>query len=367
MRTKTSMLIVCGLLVASTGQAPATDVGAASNASNMQVGISADGIINFDQNGTLTMNRDATGVETISVAAGVTGTINFGSGSTGYRIKFKDAPAKILLGIGAQLTILGTDANAGFDFATVATGKTLTITSSSLDSLGDAAAANRLLLGNGNTVVFGGSGGATNALHNVVIVNDTTAPPTVDVNASMNIETLTVASAGDDFTLDIASTATATIADGLTLEDDTILEVGGAGGTLHFTGGLTLAGTSTLRVAGTGATVSGGVVLGPGTSVDVDASGSIAGVLELTGDAVLDVAAGNTLTTTVDVGEHALTLASPGTISTVLLATSGGEVELDAAATISSLQVTATSGTVTLRNGADLGGTVTVSGAGGRL
>ncbi|MCP4589338.1 MAG: hypothetical protein GY842_01205, partial [bacterium] len=47
--------------------------------------------------------------------------------------------------------------------------------------------------------------------------------------------------------------------------------------------------------------------------------------------------------------------------------TSGGEVELDAAATISSLQVTATSGTVTLRNGADLGGTVTVSGAGGRL
>ncbi|MHC4798515.1 MAG: hypothetical protein ACYTF1_17915, partial [Planctomycetota bacterium] len=49
----------------------ATNVGAGANMSAIQAGVTADGIINFDQAGTLTMDANGTGVSTITVAAGV--------------------------------------------------------------------------------------------------------------------------------------------------------------------------------------------------------------------------------------------------------------------------------------------------------
>jgi hypothetical protein len=331
----------------------ATNVGAGANMSAIQAGVTADGIINFDQAGTLTMDANGTGVSTITVAAGVTGIINFAA--TANQIVFKDAAGAISLGVASSLTIQGTNASAGFDFATTANGRTLTIISSVADTLDDAVAANRIVLGNTNTLVFGATGN-TDGLNAVVCSGGT---PTIDVNQNLTIATLSV-TAGVDPTIDIAEGLQCTITNQVVLGAASILDVTGANAgaaeTLVFTGGLQLNGAAAeLQITGdtgnatviTGAVtvnVDGGLI-DANESCTITSVGMNAGVGNLT----MAVANGKTVTTAVDVNDNTLTLTEDGTVSTVNVDTASGIIEVDESCTITTCDFTA-AGTVDVAN-----------------
>ncbi len=292
-RNRKGIVWLAGALViaaAWAGTARATDVGAASNAS----GGFGDGIINFNVTGTLTMDQDLTGIHTITVANSVTGTIAFAA--TAFQINFADQDSVITLGTASGLTITGSGATAGFDFATTPAGKILTITSSSADSLGDAVAANRILLGSTNTLRIASSGNP-NALRTVVV----SGTPTIDANANVTIDTVTVTS-GDDVDVDIADSTTVTVTNAVTLAGDSVLELiavaGGSAETLALTGGLSLGGTSHLRFTNDSGAVTGTVTANSDTAIiNADGSATLAD-LNLSSSLDIQIASGKTLTLT---------------------------------------------------------------------
>ena len=125
----------------STDRALATNVGVDSSMYTIQDAVTADGIINFEKNGTLTVNFNGTGVSTISVVAGKAAVIQFLT--TTNKIFFKAGAGTITLGAGASLTIIGTNAGAGIDFATNNAAATLTVNG----SIAGAVNANVLIIG----------------------------------------------------------------------------------------------------------------------------------------------------------------------------------------------------------------------------
>ncbi|MCH7789494.1 MAG: hypothetical protein IH940_08625 [Acidobacteria bacterium] len=91
---------IVALLGFSTDRALATNVGAASNMSAIQAGVTGDGIINFNVNGTLTMDANGTGVATISVAAAGAAVIQFNA--TTNTIQFLAGAGAITIGAGGN-------------------------------------------------------------------------------------------------------------------------------------------------------------------------------------------------------------------------------------------------------------------------
>ena len=103
--------------------------------------------------------------------------------STGRTIVFANAVGAITFTGAGALAINGAFGDAGFDFATTASGRTLTITSAT-NTLNSTTASNRVLLGNGNTlnIVAGG----TPSINSVVV----SGTATVDIDAAATITAL---------------------------------------------------------------------------------------------------------------------------------------------------------------------------------
>ncbi len=320
--TRTRMLITSLLtLVLCTTQALATDVGAASNMSAIQGGVTGDGIINFDQNGTLTMNADGTAVSTISVAAGVAAVIQFNA--TTFTIQYKAGAGAITIGAGGSLTIAGTDTSAGIDYATNNTNATLTVN----DSIAGAVNANVLTVGNNTLTV---SAAATFA--GTVSIGGANA--TLDNDAATTVATLTMTGA---LNITPADTMVLTLTNAVSVGANTLTITGsGGGGAEAVNGTITLnSATSQLTTAGADADD----VLGDVT-VTVSANGAILDAnfnttpvaVNMTagaGDLTLQVATGKTLTTTIDVNDNTLTISEAGTVSTVQMDTSSGILDVN--------------------------------------
>ena len=342
------IVAVCLIMLAGWGASPAwaTNVGAGSNMSAIQGGVTGDGIINFDQSATLTMDATGTGVASITVPTGINAVIAFAANAT--QVQFKDAAAAITLTGTGTLAITGTNAGAGFDFDTVATGRTLTLTSGGDNALDAAVAANRFLLGSTNTLQIASTGQTINSL----IITDT---PTLDVNETATVTTMTVSG---NVNLDVASNKTLTMTNQVVVGAGRIVTFTGTNDasaeTLTLTGGLQLNGLNAeLNVTGdnTTAMVVGGNVDGLASVTGGTGVTQIAGQGNLT----LQVASGRTLTVTngVDINDNTLTLAETGTTSLVEMDTAAGILLTSGSATVTTLTYTA-EGTIQLGNATNL-------------
>ncbi len=325
------------------------------------------GAIIFDADAEIRPNFNINNVSGITVSSGVTATINFLAAST--RIIFIDADANFQLNGNAVLNVQGASGAAGFDFASVASGRILTFRSSSASTLDDNVPANRIILGVNNTFAISASGN-TNGINKFAVAGDST----IRFTEAATVRTLTLAA---PVTLDLdTDDVDVTITNAVSVGANKVTLVGSGGGTNE-----TLNATLDLDNAASELEVSASAAadLIDGTTINVTADGATLDINNNfaptavamsagTGDLVLETGA-NTLSTTIEVNDNTLTIseAGAGVISTVRLDTAGGVVDLNTAKTISNINMSLTSGSATLRNGATLLGVVTAGGTGGTL
>ncbi len=370
--TRRGTHLLTGLLILLYGgTAWASNVGA-GNVSWNTFNNTWDNTINFDTDGaTLSIDVDdntelinATG---ITVANGVDATIAFVGTNKLY---FGDNNSQILLNGTGTLTITGGSAGAGFDMATTATNKSLTI--------------NKSITGNvsGNTFIMGNNTLQTTT-GNPVTLNAASlggANATLDIDTTTTLATLTLTGA---LNITPADTQVLTLTNAVALGANKLTITGtNGGGAEAVNGTFTLDnGSSELETAG------GDVddVLGDATiNVTTDAAtldvnfNTSPTAINLSNDLNLEIADGKTLTSTVDLNGHKVTFpaTSTGTVSAVTADIDGSTIQADANATVTTLTQSndTTIGlgdgvTFTITNAFNTGGnklTLAGSGAGGQ-
>ncbi|NLX13491.1 MAG: hypothetical protein GXY44_07550 [Phycisphaerales bacterium] len=298
--------------------------------------------------------------------------------SVGRKIVFANANGEITFTDPGALAIDGAFSDAGFDYATTASGKTLTITSANSGTLDSTAVSNQILLGNGNTlkIVAGGSP----ALSSVMI----SGFATLDIDESCTITTTNMAA---DTTIRVAPTKMLTTT--VTVNNNKLTLYEANGGTittvnLNADGGVIdvientmidacdLAGNATIDVAADKTlTVTNGVdtnaktlsLTGPGTinQVDIDGAGGILNVMEsctvttvnVEADGAINVVENKTLTGTVNIKNKTLALNHKGKITTGVFAADGGILNVNETCEVTTINMNA-NGSVNVASGKTL-------------
>ena len=295
----------------------------------------AGGILNVDASTTVT-NLNVTNDIDLDVAAGQTLTIGTSSIGAGDEVEVNEAgtisnitfDAASILNVDESCRITSLTLNESSEVQ-IATGKTLTVTNSSLAA--------------GKTLNLTEAGGT---LSKLTLANAST----LDVDQDCTISTMAITSATAP-TINVAGGATLTVGSASVSSTGTMTLPSSVAGTLTISSALALAG-----------------------NLDVTNDFTLANGVNMTGDATISVSNTRTLTSTVDVNGHTLTVDNTGTFSAIQADIAGSVIDFNAAGHATAVSVTAdttintggnnlTATTVTVDSGAEL----TVDEAGGTI
>ncbi len=391
-----ALVVALGFVSTPTANAVDVFVGADANISTLVT--ADDTVLHFLGNHTITV--DATTTKTLAGINAAGNNAVFAFGGNAFKVLMGNSAGDVLIQTGGgDISITGTNVNAGFQVSPALSGEIVEFSSTNID---DTDNANRWFINNNilkvtngeaglQTLVIGGSSARIDiderARINAIVP---TGNVTVDLAASKNLTVISALDIAANTISIIGQNTASTYTGTINLNNNSsLINVSGTATlatlTVGASGGLTLAdaanftitnaaniGANTLTVSGTTGssaetlTTTGGIALNDadsvlkiagdsanpivitkvdiattdlnaGKGVDVDESASIT-ALTISNNATVDVASGKTLsgTTTLNAAKS-LILNNTGTVNTINTTTAAGTVQITGQATVNTL------------------------------